>query len=56
MSAEQLPEYVYVDTANGEEVWHRDEVNEYLERCKRNETAAIIRINPDAVPHTTHTE
>lgn len=47
---DSLPEHIYVDSGNGEELWHRDDVRELKERAEQEGSVPTVRINLNAFP------
>jgi hypothetical protein len=47
---DELPEHVYVDQGDGEELWHRDDVRALRERAEQEGPVPPVRINRNAVP------
>jgi len=47
---DELPEHIYVDSGDGEELWHRDDVRALKEKAEQEGPVPPVRINMKAVP------
>lgn len=47
---DDLPEHIYVDSGNGEELWHRDDIRALKEKAEQEGGVPAVRINKDAFP------
>lgn len=47
---DDLPEHIYVNSGNGEELWHRDDVRALKEKAEQEGPVPAVKINMKAVP------